>query len=86
LFGLVLGCGKNAGRRRKGILLAGMLVLMAVTLVGCGNDCDGDDSPCATTKKTSTGTPAGTYTITVASTGTGASAPTHSITETLVVQ
>ena len=86
LFGLVLGCGKNAGRRRKGILLAGMLVLMAVTLVGCGNDCDGDDSACTTTKKTSTGTPAGTYTITVTSTGTGASAPTHSITETLVVQ
>ncbi len=82
LFGLVLGYGKKGLRRH--ILLAGMLLLMAITLVGCGNDCDGDDSACGTAM--STGTPPGTYTITVTSTGTGTAAPTHSVTETLVVQ
>ena len=84
LFGLVFaGFGKKARQRRVAVLLGVMLLLMAVTLVGCGNDCDGDDSTCA---KGSTGTPAGTYTVTVTSTGTVTSAPTHSLTETLVVQ
>ncbi len=82
LFGLAIGYSKK-GRRYA--LLAGSLILIAVTFVGCGNDCDSDDAPCTTTT-TQTGTPAGTYTITVTSTGTGTAAPTHSVTETLVVQ
>ena len=75
LFGLVLSGGKKNSRRRMGILLGGMLLLMAVTLVGCDND-----------SVSKVVTPPGSYVLTVTSTGTGTSAPTHSITETLVVQ
>ena len=77
LFGLLLaGRGKKGTQRRMTILLGLTLMVAMFTLVGCDNN----------TASTSTGTPAGTYTFMVTSAGTGANAPTHTVSETLVVQ
>ena len=78
LFGLVLaGTGKKGRQRRAGVVLGATLLLMMVTVVGCDNE---------STTKAATGTPAGSYTVVVTSTGTGTAAPTHSVNLTMIVQ
>lgn len=81
LFGLLL-MGGNKKRNRKGaaLLLGLALVLMLLTLVGCGSSSRPAAAP------VSNATPAGSYNITVVSTGTGNGAPTHNVSLTLVVQ
>ncbi len=51
--------------------------MMMVTVVGCDN---------GSSKKAAPGTPAGSYTVVVTSTGTGTAAPTHSVNLTMIVQ
>ena len=78
LFGMLLaGTGKKGRQRRAGVVLGAMLLLMMVTVVGCDN---------GSSKKAAPGTPAGSYTVVVTSTGTGAAAPTHSVNLTMIVQ
>ncbi|HEY6765955.1 MAG TPA: VCBS repeat-containing protein [Candidatus Sulfotelmatobacter sp.] len=84
-FGMVLaGSGKKRSRRQMRIILGLMLIVMTVTLVGCSG------SPSSSTVTGggggTPGTPAGTYPVTVTSTGTGSNAPTHAMNLTLVVQ
>ncbi len=79
LFGLMFaGFGRKQRRRQMFVLLGCLLVLITLTLVGCGRDSDD--------VHTTPGTAAGNYTIVVTSTGTGVTAPTHSVSLTLVVQ
>jgi hypothetical protein len=77
LFGIFLAGGTKSRQRRAKFVLGCVLLLMLATLVGCS----GSSKTVA-----STITPAGDYLVTVTSTGTGASAPTHALNVTLVVQ
>jgi hypothetical protein len=80
LLGFVLvGCQKP-NRRQISVALGIMLLVMTFALVGCSST----STPAGTSANA--GTPAGTYTVMVTSTGTGASAPTHNLNITLVVQ
>lgn len=82
LFGLLL-MGGSRKQNRKGVIviLSIVLALMLITLAGCSGS-----STTTTSTTGSDATPAGSYTVTVISTGTGASAPTHNVSLTLVVQ
>src|SRR4029077_17979672 len=77
LFGLFLAGGTKGRQRRAKIVLGCVLLLMLSTLLGCSG---------SSKAVTSTVTPAGAYLVTVTSTGTGASAPTHTLNVSLVVQ
>jgi hypothetical protein len=82
VFGLVLaGIGKKRNRG-MGIVLGVLLVVMALTMFGCG----GSSSTNTGGNPGIPGTPAGNYTVTVTATGTGTGTPTHSTTVTLIVQ
>jgi FG-GAP-like repeat len=74
LFGLFLAGGTKGRQRRPKIVLGCVLLLLLSTLLGCSKTV------------ASSVTPAGAYLVTVTSTGTGASAPTHVLNVTLVVQ
>jgi hypothetical protein len=75
LFGLMLGGGRKRNIR---IVSAMMVILLMGTLVGC--------SGTSTGKSSGKATPAGSYVVTVTSTGSGTAAPTHSTNLILVVQ
>ncbi len=78
LFGLFLAGGTKRRQHGAKIVLGCVLLLMLGTLVGCSGS--------SSKTVASTVTPAGAYLVTVTSTGTGASAPTHIVNLTLVVQ
>jgi hypothetical protein len=80
MFGCALALGSK--RRRLSLVMGALLVGMTLTLVGCSSS----STPAAVTPATVAGTPAGTYTVVVTSTGAGKNAPTHSMNLTLVVQ
>ena len=72
IFGMFLtGASKNR-RRRLGVVLGVLLLVMIFALAGCGS--------------TTPGTPVGSHTVTVTATGTGANAPTQAMNLTVVVQ
>lgn len=79
LPGMVLAGGAVSGKRKKGIFIA-LLVVVLVSAVGM-TACGGGSN--STTPTPVAGTPAGTYTVTV--TGTSGTL-THTTTVTLVVQ
>jgi hypothetical protein len=81
VFGLILaGVGSKRNRRHMAVLGIVLLVMM-FTFIGCGGS-----SSNSGTNSSVPGTPAGTYTVTVTAAGNGASAPTHTLNVTLVVQ
>ena len=81
LFGLLLtGGSKKRTRKGAAVLLGLLLIVMLFTLVGCS------DSSRPAAAPVSSATPAGSYNVTVVSTGTGNGAPTHNVSVTLVVQ
>ena len=87
LLGLVFaGSGKKRGRRKMGILLGVMLLVMMFSMFGCGGDSHSTTTTPPPQPVITPGTAAGTYPIVVTSTGTGATAPTHNVTVTLIVQ
>jgi hypothetical protein len=79
LFGVVLAGNR---KRRLPVMLGVLMVAMTFPLVGCS----GSDSSTAATTFAVPGTPAGTYTLTVTSTGAGSGKLTHTMHLTLVVQ
>jgi Bacterial Ig-like domain (group 3)/FG-GAP-like repeat len=82
VFGLMLaGIGRKRNRA-MGIVLGVLLVVMTLTLFGCG----GSSSPSTGGNPGTPGTPTGNYTVTVTATGTGGNSPTHTMSVTLVVQ
>ena len=81
VFGLVLaGIGTKRNRRHMAVLGIVLLVTM-FTFIGCGGS-----SSNSGTNPSVPGTPAGNYTVTLTATGSGASAPTHTMNVTLIVQ
>lgn len=82
LFGLLFMGGSKKRSRLAAILLTLLLVGATFTLAGCGTSSRTTVTPPAT----SNATPAGSYNVTVVSTGTGAGAPTHNVSLTLIVQ
>jgi hypothetical protein len=79
LVGLVLaGTGKKARQRQAAIVLCFLLLSTLGLTVACGSN--------GTKAVVQTATPAGSYTVTVNSTGTGTTAPSHSVNVTLIVQ
>lgn len=87
LLGLVCaGSGKKRGRRQMSVLLGVMLLVMMFTMFGCGGDSQSTTQPPPPPPVVTPGTAAGTYAIVVTSTGTGATAPTHNVNVTLIVQ
>jgi hypothetical protein len=75
LFGLMLA---GSSKKRSARILSGMMMLlMLCTVVACGG---------ASSGKSASGTPAGTYVVTVTGTGTGTGAPTHNLNLSLTVQ
>ena len=79
LFGIVIAAGSRKSRRN--LRLLGLLLVMGLTTLGLGS-CGGASSTNSNTK--TTGTPPGTYTVTVSGTMTGA--PTVTTTFKVVVQ
>jgi hypothetical protein len=79
LFGIVIAAGSRKSRRN--LRLLGLLLVMGLTTLGLGS-CGGASSTNSNTK--TTGTPPGTYTVTVSGSMTGA--PTVPATFTVVVQ
>jgi hypothetical protein len=85
LFGLLIAGSGGAGRRCRGAIVLGVVVLMTLgMLMACGNSNSSGGG--TTTTPPSNATPAGTYIVTVTSTGTGTTAPTHSVSVLMLVQ
>ncbi len=81
VFGLVMA-GVGSKRNRRHLAMLGIVLFATMfTFVGCGGS-----SSKSGTNPSVPGTPAGTYTVTVTAAGSGTSAPTHTLSVTLVVQ
>jgi hypothetical protein len=80
LFGFVIVASQKPNRRQTSIALSLLLMATTLELVGCS-----EISRTASTPPPPV-TPAGTYAVTVTSTGTGANTPTHFLNVTLVIQ
>jgi hypothetical protein len=80
VFG-VLVAGVGTKRSRQTAILLGMVLVLMITLVGCGGGSSNSGTPITTP-----GTPSGSYTVTITATGAGSNAPTHTTNVTLVVQ
>lgn len=79
-FGIMIVGG---GKKRRSLGSLGiLLLLMTFTLLGCG----GSSASSTPVVGGSSGTPAGSYTVTVTATGTGSTAINHALNLTLIVQ